>query len=347
MTKHNAQQPEFVQQLEDILLRYELDTPISAEQLLLDLEILDNPYEVIRYFDSMHAWIAEHYGDEIARSVMPEISKVHAQISRPALGGLTFAQLQTVLDDMQVATEMPQDQLGACHARIDMATFLTYIRDNKPLLTKTWRQINRKSVSEINALMNEPQQAVHDYGKVVFTDRDEREFWHISFLRAFAQSEHMVYVRNNRLNLSKRGAGWLELDATVKTEALFRSWCEVADWSFWTDRFYDVADALYAEQHMLYQAILALNKYHGNFSEQSLDDVCAALCGFSNEPNEYGHRPFSHVSYCLLIRPLVYFGFASYKQSQKDFISKSDFTLTNLGQWMLKKAMRDQWQRSN
>lgn len=347
MTEQKAERADYTHQLDDIFVRYELTTPISAEQLLTDLESLDNAHEVIYYFDMMHMWVAEKYGDEIAAHVMPEVSAVHARMPRSALGGLTYAQLQTVLDDMRIATDIPQGKLDMCLARIDMATFLAYVRDNKPLLTKKWRQINRKSVSEINALMTEPQQAVHDYGTAVFTDRDEHQFWHISFLRSLAQSEHIVYTRNNRLHLSKRGAGWLELDTAAQTTSLFRAWCEAGDWTFWNDYLYDVADVLHSEQYMMYQAILALDAHNGQVNEQSLDDICAILCGTHNAPDSFGHRSFSRVSYGLLIRPLVYFGFASPIHDPIDVFATKDFKLTTLGRWMLKKAMRDAWRRAN
>lgn len=336
----------FMQQLGDIISRYELSLPITTEQLLADLDGLNNPHDLMKYFGFMHSWVAEEYGDAVAASAMPEIASLHSAMPRSNLGGLTYKELEAVLDDMQTITKLPTDELRSCYARADMVAFLKYIGENEPLLTKTLKQINRKSISEINALMTEPQQAVHDYGTVVFTDRDEHQFWHISFLRSLAQAEHMTYVRNHRLHLSKRGTGWLGLDAATQTESLFRSWCEVADWSFWNDYYYDIVAVLQRQQPMLYQAILALDKRFGCVLVQSLDDICATLCGVDNSPDDYEHRPFSHVSYSLIVRPFIYFGLATYVHPQKDYMSKTDFTLTSFGVWMLNNAMREQWLRA-
>lgn len=347
MASIDPKESEYLSELNDIISRYELTLPISTEQLLDELITLDNPYDVIQYFAKMHAWVAQHHSDAIAQGAMPKISLVHAAIPRPNLGGLSYKELESTLSDMNTDTKTPVDELGLCLARTDMVPFLEYIRDNNPTLTKTLRQINRKSIAEINALMAEPQQAVHDYGTVVFTDRDEREFWHIGFLRSLSQAEYMIYVRKNRLNLSKRGTAWLKLDGAAQTKSLFRIWCEVANWSYWSDYFQDVSDLLRLEQHMIYQAMLTLDKKLGIIAPQSLDNICAVLCGADNSPREFGGRPFDHVSYNMIIRPFIYFGLATYVHPQKDYLSKHDIALTNLGRWLLKTAMRERWSPIN
>ena len=102
-----------------------------------------------------------------------------------------------------------------------MEAMLQYVKEYHPALTKTLKQLNRKSVAEINAQFVEPQQTFHDYGTVVFTDRDEQNIWKLRFLRMLAQSCFMTYVRKGGLHITKRGDGWLELDAEHKDSITF------------------------------------------------------------------------------------------------------------------------------
>lgn len=340
-----TQREEFINQIEDVLLRYEVDLPFFATELYELFEALDNPYDTMQVFDQMHSNVAELYGDALSAKIMPELSAVHVKIPREPLGGLTYAQLETTLRNAKTIRRQPAGAANESQATTDMSCFLTYVRDNSPALTKTLKQLNRKSVSEINALLVEPKQVIYDYGTMVFTHRDEHQFWKINFLRSLAKSDHLVYVRNGRLHLSKRGAGWLEIDDAAKPETLFRSWCETADWAAWNDYYEDIAEIVHFEQLMLYQVILALDETFNLVEEASLDNVCATLCGVVNETDEYGRKPFHYTSYLIVTQPLIYFGLAQYahQQNEEQMLAPKDFTLTEFGTWMLQSAMQGEW----
>lgn len=328
MASLDPKQSEYLSELDDIISRYELDLPFTTADLLDTLEQLNNPRQVISFFGTMHKRIALDYGDHVAERVMPEISAVHSNIPRPILGGLTYKELETVLHNLRSSQPFPDKDVAKCQASKDMSAFLTYVRDTEPALTQKLKQINRKSVSDINALLVEPKNAVHDYGKAVFVDRDEHEFWKIRFLRSLAHSDHLVYTRNGRLHLSKRGAGWLKLDDRAKIESLYRSWCEAGDWSFWNEYFKYIAEVLQYEQLTLFQAILALDRKYDFVDEKVLDNVCATLCALSNEPDQYGHRPLSYASRNLIGRPMEYFGLADFTVAESERAALTQKTLS-------------------
>lgn len=335
----------WVNQLNDILARYELDLPFDANTLLTALEELDNPYDLITFLKEMELRIASAYGEQTAVRVMPEISAIHAQLSRLSLADLSYKQLEEVLKNSQTVRNLPVEDLPYCQASSDMQAMLEYVRENSPMLTKTLRQLNRKSVAAINDLFVEPQQTVHDYGKVVFTDRDEHSIWKLRFLRAFAQACYMTYVRKGLLRLAKRGAGWLELDDATKAQSMFRAWCEDADWAFWNNWDSEIADCLHFEQLMLYQLILAMDMHYGQIEVSKLDMACATLCGVDNAPDGYGMEPFQFKSYFLVLKPLIYLGLAMpiQKPSKDQYDLPKNVALTDYGKWQLNTAIREEW----
>lgn len=331
--------------INDILARYELNLPFNAETLLTALEELDNPYDVITFFKDMELRIAAEYGSHVAVRVMPEISSLHAELERPSLAGLSYRQLEAVLKDARTIRKFPEQEITYCQAAPDLRAMLEYIRANPPTLTKKLKQLNRKSVAEINARFVEPQQTVHDYGDKVFTDRDEHEIWKLRFLRSLAQTCHMTFVRKGQLKLSRRGAGWLELDDATQANSLFREWCEVADWGFWHFWDSDIAECLHFEQLMLYQAVLALDLYYGEVEVSKLDMICATVYGVVNDPDEYGMSPFLYKSYFLVLRPLMYLGMAvpGQKPGKEPYDLPKNVVLTDYGKWQLNTAIREEW----
>ena len=333
--------------LNGILTRYELSLPFNAESLLMALEELDNPYDLITFLKEMEVRIAAEYGNQVAIRVMPEISSLHAQLERPSLADLSYRQLEDVLKNAQTTHKLPAQEIIYCQAAPDMQSMLEYIREISPTLTKKLKQLNRKSVADINALFVEPQQTIHDYGDAVFTDRDEHSIWKIRFLRTLAQTCYMTYIRKGKLQLAKSGKGWLELDDFTKANSLFKVWCEDADWGFWHNWnwFKEIADCLHFEQLMLYQVILAMDKHCGKIEVSKLDTACATLCGIDNEPDEYGTAPFRFKSYFIVLRPLIYMGLAVHDQKpdKSEYDLPKDVLLTNYGKWQLNTAIREEW----
>jgi len=290
--------------------------------------------------------IAAEYGNQVAVRVMPEISSLHAQLERPALADLSYRQLEDVLKNAQTIYKFPAQEITYCQAAPDMQSMLEYIRANSPTLTKKLKQLNRKSVAEINARFVDPQQTVHDYGDKVFTDRDEQEIWKLRFMRSLAQTCYMTYVRKGQLNLTKRGASWLKLDNDItKANSLFRAWCEDANWGFWHEWYSEIADCLHFDQLMLYRVVLAMDLHYGKIEVSKLDTVCATLCGVINEPNEYGSPPFRYRSYFLVLRPFIYLGLAVHDQkpSKSEYDLPKDVFLTDYGKWQLNTAIREDW----
>ncbi len=334
-----------VRQLGDILARYELNLPFNAETLLVALEELDNPYDLILFLKEMELRIASEYGEQTAMHVMPEISAIHAQLSRPSLADLSYKQLEEILKNAQTIRKFPTKEISYCQAGPDMQAMLEYVGENTPALTKTLKQLNRKSVAVINDLFVEPQQTIHDYGKAVFIDRDEHNIWKLRFLRSLAQTCYMTYVRKGQLRLAKRGKEWITLDTPIKIRSLFRAWCEDADWSFWNDWDSEIADCLHFEQLMLYQVILALDIHYGQIEVSKLDRVCATLCRVDSEPDEYGMEPLRYKSYFLVLKPLIYLGLAIpvQKLSKDQYDLPKNVALTDYGKWQLNTAIHKEW----
>ena len=329
----------------EVLERYEVRLPFEP-QILVDAFVdLNSPHHLLPFLAQLHGWLARQYGEHVAARVMPELSAVHAQMIRSALGDLSYVQLEDSLKRAGLAHKFPRSKAIRSQAHQDMSAMLKYICTNNPKLTKTRRLLNYKSVADINSLFVEPQETVHKYSKATFVDRDEDSLWKLRFLRIMASSSHMTYVRNGSVHVTKNGRGWLEIDEADKVSSMCRIWCEDMDWGFWNPYYAgELGEMLHFEQLVLYQAILTLDRIFGEINIEKLNDICSTICDIDNSPDEYGLKPLSHLPYMLVIRPFEYLGMVEIEKSDApSYHTPKSVALNDLGRWCLNTAINEEW----
>ncbi len=127
-------------------------------------------------------------------------------------------------------TEMIE-RAGAQALWQDMATLLTYVRDNKIVGTQSTGNMPRKAVREVTARFVHPPELDTTIGDQTYKLRSEADIWPLYFLHILAEVGDLVkIVPGRRWRLLPEGERFLTLDPLLQLSNLSMIWWYKVNW---------------------------------------------------------------------------------------------------------------------
>jgi len=113
----------------------------------------------------------------------------------------------------------------------DAIGFLTYIKENKIILTQTLKELKRKDIHNLNDFLVNPDEIDPKIGDRVFKLQREVEARTVHFLKFLTDVAGLIKQRLNKITITKKGKRFLLLSSSQQYSILFETWLLDLDWS--------------------------------------------------------------------------------------------------------------------
>jgi hypothetical protein len=129
------------------------------------------------------------------------------------------------------AAERHEETARNLPLRLDVCTFISYIRDNKVTGTSSTGNMPLKAVTDVSSVFVNPPSLETRIGKSIFRFRSEEEVWPVFFVHKLAHGAELVEGGSGRRwRLTKRGEEFLSKSAVAQVFILLHAWWYRVNW---------------------------------------------------------------------------------------------------------------------
>jgi hypothetical protein len=129
------------------------------------------------------------------------------------------------------AAERHEETARTLPLRLDVCSFIGYIRDSKVTGTSSTGNLPLKAVTEVSSVFVNPPTLETRMGNVIFRFRSEEEVWPVFFVHTLAHGAGLVEGGSGRRwRLTQRGEEFVSKSAVAQVFILLHAWWHRVNW---------------------------------------------------------------------------------------------------------------------